>query len=68
MSTFTPSSDGPTTEAEFHDRLGSLIRTAYANSVDIEGGWAYRTTNDDYPDWGVEIYEVVKSNELHDPE
>lgn len=55
----TPSNDGPRTEQEFNERLIRLIRDAHANGVDVEGGWMDRTRNDE-PDWGVEIYEVVK--------
>lgn len=60
MSTSRPPGDGPTTDSEFNDQLGTLIRRAHGNGVDVEGGWAFRTEHEDRPDWGVEIYEVTK--------
>lgn len=60
MSTPHPSEDGPTTEREFDDKLGSLLERARRNGVDVEGGWDFRSDRDEIPDWGVEIYEVTK--------
>ena len=58
MSTPTPAGDGPTTESEFNQHLGSLLASAYRNGIDVEGGWEYRHSGSDLPDWGVEIYVV----------
>ena len=66
MSTTQPPSDDPTTDSEFGDRLGSLIRAAHRNGIDVEGGWAFRNDGGDDPDWGVEIYEVTKSRSQSD--
>lgn len=65
MSQSSPSADGPTSREEFNDRLGGLIRTSYENGVDVEGGWAFRE-DDDGPDWGVEIYEVMRRSSRSD--
>lgn len=64
MCTSHPSSNGPTTEEEFQEQLASLIRAAHATGVDVEGGWMDRTESEDLPDWGIEIYEVVKPHQL----
>jgi hypothetical protein len=47
------------TDEEFSDALNSLIQEAYANGVDIEGGWECRTTAE-RPDWDIVILEVEK--------
>ena len=61
MTAASPPTDGPTTDGEFNDQLGELIRNAHANDVDVAGGYAFRHDGDNDPDWGVEIYEVTKS-------
>lgn len=60
MTSTRPTPDGPTTATEFQSNLAWLLRTASANGVDVDGGWQVRSPADDYPDWGIEIYEVTK--------
>lgn len=55
-----PSSDGPTTAAEFQANLAWLLRNARDNDVDVTGGWVHRSDGHDYPDWGIEVYRVTK--------
>lgn len=62
MCTSHPSSNGPTTEEEFQEQLVSLIRASHTTGVDVEGGWMDRNGSEDLPDWGIEIYEVVKQD------
>ena len=49
-----------TTEPEFHLALCTLLESAASNEVAIVGGWAHRCTNDDQPDFDVEISQVTK--------
>lgn len=60
MSNPSQPTDGPTTDIEFRERLGTLLRRAHGNGVDVTGGWAFRENGPDVPDWGVEIHAVVK--------
>lgn len=46
-----------TTDEEFDAALNALVREAYANGVDVEGGWEC-WTDDGEPDWDVVILEV----------
>ncbi|MEM4782172.1 MAG: hypothetical protein QXG03_11515 [Halalkalicoccus sp.] len=46
-----------TTDEEFDAALSALVQEAYANDVDVEGGWEC-LTNDGEPDWDVVIFEV----------
>lgn len=62
MTTTNDSSDGPKTEDEFAEALGTLLKRAYRNGVDIEGGWQYGDGTD-HPSWGIEIYAVSRSTE-----
>lgn len=55
-----------TTQAELNAGLKSLLCRAYANGVDVEGGWECRN-GADYPDWDVIVNEVQK-NGSQDPE
>jgi len=48
------------TEADFQAAIEDLVREAYANDVDVLGGWPIQT-EEDVPDWDVEI--VVLSPE-----
>ncbi|ADJ16421.1 hypothetical protein [Halalkalicoccus jeotgali] len=48
-----------TTDEEFNTALNALVQEAYANDVDVEGGWECGT-NDGEPDWDVVILEVRK--------
>lgn len=52
----------PETREEFRAQLERLIRTAESNGVDVAGGYGFRT-DDDAPDWNVELSEVQKSSE-----
>jgi hypothetical protein len=48
----------PTSAAAFRAALSYLIRTAEASGLDVEGGWACEDDSG-FPNWGIEIYEVV---------
>jgi hypothetical protein len=48
-----------TTAKEFNESLTELVRSAYENGVDIEGGWECRNPSEN-PDWDVMILEVTK--------
>lgn len=50
-----------TTEEAFDTALQKLVQAAYANGVNIEGGWKCRTTTTD-PDWEIMILEVTKKD------
>lgn len=47
----------PTSADELEVRLEELFRTAYANDIDVEGGWTCRNGHD-HPDWEVVVTEV----------
>jgi hypothetical protein len=49
-----------TTEAAFEGELARLIREAEANGIPVDGGWACKDDSE-YPEWGIEIYEVDAS-------
>lgn len=49
------------TDEAFNTALQKLVQTAYANGVDIEGGWECRTTTAD-PDWEIMILELAKKD------
>jgi hypothetical protein len=49
----------PMTEDEFETALGRLLRRAHDNDIDVRTGWMYRH-DERYPDWNVEITEVVE--------
>lgn len=54
-------SDQPITTAdEFNEALNDLMRTAYDNGVDIEGGWECLGSDED-ADWDVVILEITKA-------
>ena len=53
--------DELTDEEAFQDALAELIQEAEANGVDVEGGWACRDGSDP-SEWGIEIYEVRRTN------
>lgn len=55
----TKASHGPSepmTDEEFHCQLTQLLQTAAANGVDVRGGWACQT-EDDNTDWDIEIID-----------
>ena len=56
----SPDDDAPTSEAEFEEALGTLLRNAGDEGVDVEGGWDCRN-GPDHPDWDVIISRVRKS-------
>lgn len=63
MASSPTTGDGPTTEHEFERRLGALLVDAHDNGVDVSGGWQHRDPADtSRPDWGVEVYEVLKAS------
>lgn len=51
-----------TTQTGLHAELKALLRRAYTNGVDVEGGWECRN-GDDHPDWDVVVTEVEKNEE-----
>ncbi|KYH23989.1 hypothetical protein HAPAU_40680 [Halalkalicoccus paucihalophilus] len=59
MDDFETGAETVTTEEAFTTALQKLVQAAYANGVDIEGGWECRTTTDD-PDWEIMILELAK--------
>lgn len=61
MDDFETVAETVTTEEAFDTALQQLVQAAYANGVDIEGGWECRTTTDD-PDWEIMILEVAKKD------
>lgn len=48
-----------TTAEEFNETLNELMRAAYDNEVDVEGGWECCGSDGD-PDWDVVILEITK--------
>jgi len=49
------------TEA-FNDALKLLLRRAYNDDIDVEGGWECRNGTE-HPDWDVVITEVTKNGD-----
>ena len=47
-------------EAQFQEALETLVREAESNGIDFEGAWAIRDGSTS-TDWGLEIYEVKRS-------
>lgn len=47
------------TRSDLNAELKSLLRRAYANEIDIEGGWEC-LNHDDHPNWDVIVTEVRK--------
>lgn len=58
--------DDPSTSEEFRECLVWLLRRAHDNGVPVDGGWMDRTADRHRPDWGIEIYEVVKPGEVRE--
>ena len=48
-----------TTKGELNAALISLLRRAYTNGIDVEGGWECRNEVT-HPDWDVVVTEVRK--------
>ncbi|WP_254545918.1 hypothetical protein [Halomarina pelagica] len=63
----TASADGPDARVESIEELkallGRLLDEAYANGVEVEGGWSVRTANRETPDWTVEIAHLRGTDE-----
>lgn len=51
--------DVPRTEAELQSAMGRLLREAYSNGLEVEGGWECRNGGG-HPDWDVVVTEVQK--------
>lgn len=51
----------PTSNAELNAALKTLLRRAYDNEVDVEGGWECRNGGE-HPDWDVIVTEVRKND------
>ncbi|WP_436348852.1 hypothetical protein [Natronorubrum sp. FCH18a] len=49
-----------TSREELNTELKALLRRAYTNGVDVEGGWNCRN-GADHPDWDVIVTEVRKN-------
>ena len=49
-----------TSKADFNAELKSLLRRAYTNGIDVEGGWDCRN-GVEHPDWDVIVTEVRKN-------
>ena len=49
-----------TTQAELNAELKSLLRRAYTNGIDVQGGWECRN-GVEHPDWDVIVTEVQKN-------
>lgn len=49
-----------TTRTELNAELKSLLRRAYTNGIDVEGGWECRN-GAEHPDWDVIVTEVSKN-------
>ena len=49
-----------TSKSELNAELKALLRRAYTNGIDIEGGWECRNSADQ-PDWDVIVTEVQKN-------
>ena len=56
------SDDELTSNSALTEAVRSLLRRAYDNGVDVEGGLDCRN-GADYPDWDVVITEVEKSDD-----
>ncbi|NHN60227.1 MULTISPECIES: hypothetical protein [Halorussus] len=53
----------PLTSADaLNAELRALLRQAYANGIDVEGGWECRNGTE-HPDWDVIVTEVEKNEE-----
>lgn len=53
--------DDVSTAAEFDELIGQLVRSAYENGVNFEGGWEIRNRAE-VPDWEVLIHELAKQD------
>ena len=51
-----------TSAGALNAELKALLRRAYANGIDVEGGWDCRNGTE-HPDWDVIVTEVEKNEE-----
>ncbi|MXV60780.1 hypothetical protein GS429_01575 [Natronorubrum sp. JWXQ-INN-674] len=51
-----------TSREELNTELKALLRRAYNNGVDVEGGWECRNGSE-HPDWDVIVTEVQKNED-----
>lgn len=58
----TPEGPPVTSEDGLAAELEALLVRAHDNGVDVEGGWACRSSRG-YPDWDVVVTEVAKRTE-----
>ncbi|WP_254544124.1 hypothetical protein [Halomarina pelagica] len=58
----TPGETSLTSKEELNAELIALLRRAYENGINVEGGWECRN-GVEHPDWDVIITEVSKSEE-----
>ena len=49
-----------TSKTDLNAELKALLRRAYNNGIDVEGGWECRN-GAEHPDWDVIITEVQKN-------
>lgn len=62
MSTDHGTADDPTSTDSFNDALRELLRSAHDSGVNVEGGWECRNGTA-YPDWDVDITELVTNDD-----
>ena len=51
-----------TSRDELNAELKALLRRAYTNGIDVEGGWECRN-GVEHPDWDVIVTEVRKNED-----
>ena len=51
-----------TSRDELNAELKALLRRAYTNGIDVEGGWECRN-GVEHPDWDVVVTEVRKNED-----
>jgi hypothetical protein len=51
-----------TSEEALNAEMKALLRRAYENDIDVEGGWECRN-GAEHPDWDVVVTEVRKDGE-----
>ena len=56
----TPSETPPASKEELNQALKALLRRAYENGIDVEGGFDCRNGSG-HPDWDVVVTEVEKN-------
>lgn len=58
-----PTDDEAPTDSEdaFAEQLGLVLAKAFWSDIEIEGGWKVQTSDEDVPDWDVEIWMISDS-------